>query len=65
MNVNCRKDELCMFCKHWVGSEPDIDFRTGKGKASDVQGCCAYMSSKEVCWSTEVCSRFEKSILYV
>lgn len=27
--MNCRDDNMCVFCKHWIGGEPNVNYLTG------------------------------------
>ena len=32
--MNCRDSNICAFCKHWLGEEPNVEFRTGECRVS-------------------------------
>lgn len=32
MRVDSREDNLCAFCKYWLGKKADVSLITGKGK---------------------------------
>lgn len=67
IKFNCRRDNMCMFCKNWLGDRPeqekrDINYR-GDGKFKISSSLCSY--DGETHMSTELCRHFEKSIVYL
>ena len=36
MRVDSREDNLCVFCKYWLGKKADVSLITGKGKLHKV-----------------------------
>ena len=36
--ANCRDDNMCMFCKYWLGKRPDTNYATGRTKYRKEQG---------------------------
>lgn len=65
MRVNCRDVNMCMFCKYWLGKEPDVDYITGMTKYTVTQGLCKKDSSNSKHDSDSLCYQFEKSIVYL
>lgn len=63
--VNCRNTNMCMFCKYWLGKEPDVDFVTGTTKYKSTKGLCKKDSTNGMHDSDSLCYKFEKSIVYL
>lgn len=47
MRVDSREDNLCVFCKYWLGKKADVSLITGKGKMEVTQGLCAASGSNK------------------
>lgn len=65
MKVNCRDANLCVFCRHWLGETPNVDYRTGECKISNCSGLCAKDTSGEKHKSTDLCPKFSKALSYM
>lgn len=61
--ANCRKKNMCIFCKKWLGNAPDTNYVTGMSKYSNAKGMC--QEDGEMHAPEELCRNFEKSILYL
>lgn len=64
-NINCRSVEICIFCKHWQGEKPQVDYRTGECKIPSATGQCALDKTGQYYKADNLCSRFNKSIVYM
>lgn len=47
MRVDSREDNLCVFCKYWLGKKADVSLITGKGKMEVTQGLCTASCSNK------------------
>ena len=63
--ANCRDDNMCMFCKYWLGKRPDTNFATGRTNYRKDQGLCQKDSSDSKHDSTGLCHKFQKSLEYL
>ena len=63
--INCREANMCIFCKHWLGKNPEIDYRTGECTVSPVKGKCAIDSTEKYHMAGDLCHSFDKSIIYM
>lgn len=45
--MNCRDDNMCVFCKHWIGGEPNVNYLTGDCRDRIKDGLCAKDSSEK------------------
>lgn len=61
--ANCRKKNICIFCKAWMGEPADTNFATGMSEFSKARGMCK--NDGEMHFPNELCKDFEKSILYL
>ena len=64
MSVDSREDNLCVFCKYWLGKKADVSLITGKGKMEVTQGLCAASGSNKQFKSNGLCYRFDRDIIY-
>ena len=64
MRVDSREDNLCVFCKYWLGKKADVSLITGKGKMEVTQGLCAASGSNKQIKSNSRCYRFDRDIIY-
>ncbi|MBE5959319.1 MAG: hypothetical protein E7254_10730 [Lachnospiraceae bacterium] len=65
MKSNSRADNKCIFCKYWIGNEPDINTRTGEANYSICRGMCEKDSSNSMHSSEDLCYEFRRSIVYL
>ncbi len=63
--VNCRNVEMCIFCKHWRGKKPQVDYRTGESQICLVKGQCVLDRTGKYYESDDLCNHFDKSIVYM
>jgi len=61
--ANCRRKNLCIFCKKWLGDAPDTNYATGEAKFSDAPGMCK--EDGKLHSPNEICRYFEKNLLYL
>ena len=64
MQVNCMTVKKCIFCKYWLGAEPDVDYLTGDCRYSKQEADCA-LNENARCTSDSVCASFTKAIRYM
>lgn len=60
--VNCRTNNFCVFCKYWLGREPDVNLRSGISKLPLSDGLCSLRNEKVK--PKSLCSRFERNLIY-
>ena len=65
MYMNCRDTDICAFCKHWLGSSPNVDYRTGDCKVPKTSGLCAKDNSGKKHKSTDLCPKYSKALSYM
>lgn len=63
--LNCREAKMCIFCKHWLGKNPEIDYRTGERTIRPIKGKCAIDSTEKDHMAEDLCHSFDKSIIYM
>ena len=56
--MNCRDDNMCVFCKHWIGGEPNVNYLTGDCRDRIKDGLCAKDSSEKKHRAKGVCHMF-------
>lgn len=61
--ADCRKKNMCIFCKAWMGEPADTNFATGMSKFSNARGMCK--NDGEMHSPDGLCRDFEKNILYL
>ncbi|MCM1305633.1 MAG: hypothetical protein NC306_16260 [Butyrivibrio sp.] len=61
--ADCRKKNLCVFCKAWLGEPADINFATGMSKFSNARGMCRKDGKMHP--PDGLCREFEKDLLYL
>ena len=65
MKANCREANICAFCKHWIGSSPEVNYITGDSKVKKSSGLCAKDESDRMHNSTDLCSKFSRALSYM
>jgi len=63
--LNCRDSNICAFCKHWLGEEPNVEFRTGECRVSSSRGLCAKDTTDSKHKSTDLCHKFSRALRYM
>lgn len=61
--ADCRKKNLCVFCRAWLGEPADTNYATGMSRFSNAKGMCR--KDGEMHSPDEICRDFEKNILYL
>lgn len=61
--ADCRKKNMCIFCKAWMGEPADTNFATGMSKFSNAKGMCK--NDGEMHSPDGLCRDFEKNLLYL
>lgn len=61
---NCRNGKKCIFCRYWLGSEPEVDYLTGDCKYTIEEAVCA-LGDNIHSTSDSVCQRFSKALRYM
>lgn len=61
--ADCRKKNMCIFCKAWMGNPADTNFATGMSKFPNAKGMCR--NDGEMHSPDGLCRDFEKNILYL
>lgn len=64
-SANCRDDNMCMFCKYWLGKRPNTNYVTGFAQYETSQGLCQKNNSDSKHNSTDLCPKFEKALEYL
>ncbi len=64
IKTNCRTDKKCVFCKYWLGTEPDVDYRSGSAKYLLENAHCSKKKGIQ-CHSSDICSEFTKALQYM
>lgn len=64
MKINTREDDFCIVCKYWIGKKMQQDIISGEGDLIITTGLCGKRTNNISCNSNEVCSFFERDILY-
>ena len=62
--MNCRDDNMCVFCKHWIGGEPNVNYLTGDCRDRIKDGLCAKDSSEKH-RAKGVCHMFSRALRYM
>lgn len=65
MKVNCRESNMCVLCKYWLGSEPEVNYITGLTKYTAEKGLCKIDESNSKHNPDDLCSQFEKQLSYM
>lgn len=65
LKLNCRKVKVCIFCKYWLGKQPDVNYRTGECKVKPDIGKCSLDKMNQDHKADGLCNRFEKDIVYM
>lgn len=63
--MNCRDDNMCVFCKHWIGGEPNVNYLTGDCRDRIKDGLCAKDSSEKKHKAKGVCHMFSRALRYM
>lgn len=63
--IKYREAKMCIFCKHWIGQNPDVNYMSGECKLKPVKGKCAMDATDQEHEADGLCHRFDKSILYL
>lgn len=56
---------MCIFCKHWLGETPKVNYLTGECDVKPVKGKCALDSMEQYHMADELCHSFDKNIVYL
>lgn len=64
IKTNCRTDKKCVFCKYWLGMEPEVDYRSGSAKYLPESAYCPKNKDMQ-CQSNGICSDFTKALQYM
>lgn len=64
IKTNCRTDKKCVFCKYWLGTDPDVDYRSGSAKYFPEDALCSKKKGIQ-CHSNGICSEFIKALRYM
>lgn len=65
MNCNCREDNICAFCKYWLGSEPQPDYVSGECKVTAQFGHCKKDTSEGRHKTTDLCHQFSRALRFM
>lgn len=63
--VNCREENMCIFCKYWLGKRPKTNFHTGETILKMENGMCSLDDTNQYHKSIELCHKFKKDIIYL
>lgn len=61
--INCRKDNMCLLCKYWLGGEANVNYISGKTKREICSGICSLDAKEHK--SVDICAKFEKCLIYL
>lgn len=63
VKANCRTDNYCVFCEHWLGKPADVNHINGESKIYADKGLC---SQNNEYYSPEgLCKYFKRRLLYM
>lgn len=65
MRANCRNENMCIFCKFWLGPDPKVNYRTGETKFDNCFGLCAKDATNNSHKPDELCYQFKKRLDYL
>lgn len=63
MVCNSRKDNLCVFCEHWLGKEAEVDIINGEAKINSKLGLCSEDGEQHK--EHDLCRFFKRNLIYM
>ena len=64
-NEKCRDVNKCIYCKHWLGTRPEIITYNWTCTYKESEASCALDETDSKHISSGLCHRFEKSRVYL